>query len=236
MRYPVVPQTNVAQVVQELLDDGLVDVETHVEWTGQGTELDLTGIEDTARALVEDYEAHLAGPNAKDLDMFEGIVGARLHAALGDAGVLVEVLDEPGFWAYLTVRHLWWFVHTRQESTFEKKDYGEFRKYVDGTNPTECVLLRAYLRARISRRDDDHPYKLASAIPNGTDFWRSHVLRVQTSMSPTLTQAFAAEQVQDRMNTDELRGYARRLNRMWSNVVMHVYDADEAAEVISELR
>ena len=236
MRYPVVPHTKVAQVVQALLADGLVDVDEYVEWNGQGTEIDLTGIEDTARALVEDYEAHLGGPNAKDLDMFEGIVGARLHAALGDAGVSIEVLDEPGFWAYLTVRHLWWFVYARQEPTFEGKDFGEFRKYVDGTNATECVLLRAYLRARISRRDDHHAYKLATAIPNGTDFWRSHILRVQTSMSPSLTQAFAAEQAENRMNTDELRGYARRLNRMWSNVVMHVYDDDEAAVVISELR
>lgn len=237
MRHLVLPQSTAQQACAALLEDEHADVEAFLEWVGTGIELPTQSIEDLAAELREEHDTYLAGPRAKDKDHFEGIVAARLHSVLEELEVDMTVLDEPGFWGYLSVQYFWWFVTWRQWSTFESRDFGKYRRYVDGTHATECVLLRAYLRGALAHRpNDEDPYALAYGIPDSTDFWRSHVLRVQTGSSPEITQAFASEQMRERMNTDELRTYARRLNRMWTNVVLHTYDETEAAEVVLDLR
>lgn len=237
MRHRVLPQAKALAACEALLVDPTADVDDFFDWSGEGEDLDTTLIERLDVELRSAFQAHLAGPDPNDLDRFEGRVGARLHEVLEQAAVPVEVLDEPGFWGYLTVRYFWWFVTARQRSTFESRDFAKYGKYVDGSNARECVVLRAYLRGWVTHRESDsEPYELAYALPRSTDFWRSHVIRVKTGSAPVLTQAFARAQRNHRMQTDELRGYARRLNRIWSNVVLHVYDEAEADALIEELR
>jgi hypothetical protein len=51
-----------------------------------------------------------------------------------------------------------------------------------------------------------------------------------------VSRAFVREQAADRMGTLELRAFARRLNRVRTNVVLDVYESDEAEELMVELR
>jgi len=90
-----------------------------------------------------------------------------------------------------------------------------------------------FLRGQISWDGTD--YSLAWAIPKGSDFWRSHILRVKTGSAPTVARAFANRQVVSRLETDSLRELASRLNRTWSNVVLHLYSEAEATKLLDEL-
>ena len=58
--------------------------------------------------------------------------------------------------------------------------------YVDGGK--ECVPFRMFLRAQAIRQEDD--YSLAGALPKATDFWRSHVIRVQDRDSAAARSEF----------------------------------------------
>ncbi len=78
--------------------------------------------------------------------------------------------------------------------------------------------------------------ELAGAIPKGTDFWRSHVLRVRTGTAPPVTRALVRSHREERLPTDDLRDLARRLNRTWTNVTLHGYGDDESDLLIAELR
>jgi hypothetical protein len=80
-----------------------------------------------------------------------------------------------------------------------------------------------YLRAQVVQEDQS----LASAVTRGTDFWRSHVIRVKTGSTPDLARAVTEQQRDDHMKVGPLREYAKRINRRWSNQVIHILDEDE---------
>lgn len=232
MKYPTVSRTRAIDIARSRLD-GESPVVT-AEWEGGGDELDTATLELLSDDLQKSYSAFLEGDGGSDIDRFEGILGTSLHAALEQLDVPVGVLDDSGFWRFLSINTFWWFVERREPGAFKTKDPGRFALYIDGRRPTECILLRAYLRGRIAAECGDP--KLSSAIPQATDFWRSHVIRVRTGSAPAVAAAFAREHRDNRMGTKELRPYARRLNRLWTNVVLHVYEPAEATALISELR
>lgn len=238
MRSPVIPAGKISLVCELLLEGAYpAAVEPFAETTGDGPfELDVDAIDDLSEELRNRHESLGVRSGASDADEFEGQLGARIHSLLTELGVDETTLDSPGFWAYLSTRYFWWFVVWRHRVTVTSGSYSKFRTYVDGTSPAECVLLRAYLRARLVHepRAED-PYHLATAIPKGADFWRSHVLRVKTGSSPALTRALTERQAADRMATDDLRRLAKKLNRTWSNVVLHVYDDEDARNLLRDL-
>lgn len=230
MKYPVISLDESERLCARLVEGLEIDVNNVVKWMGTSPEIDLELIKSTALQLRDDLEEFEAS-GASDKDAFEGQASAKLHAALAD--LPLAVLDDPGFWRYLAIAHLWAIVVWREPKAFEK-DWTKYRVYVDGRLQTECVPLRMFLRGQIAVVDGD--YALTSAVPAATDFWRSHVARVRTSYSPVLARAFIREQVADRMSTDDLRAYAKRLQRVASNVVLHTYDDDAAATLLASLR
>jgi hypothetical protein len=231
MKYPTIAVDDVRQVATDLLDEAGVDMSRWVRWVGEGADLDLAPIESTCQLLVTDLEEFRAG-GATDKDEFEGRASSPLHQVL--SGLPLNVLDDPGFWRYLAVAQLWDVVRWREESAF-RKDWVAYRVYIDGRRHAECVPLRMFLRGQIAERAGD--YSLASSVPQATDLWRSHIVRVRTSYSPILAQGLLLQMQGDqRMNTDELRAFAKRIQRVSSNVVLHVYDTDDVTQLLTELR
>jgi hypothetical protein len=127
----------------------------------------------------------------------------------------------------------WWFVAWREAEPLSR---GNGLTYVDGRRNTEAIPLRLYLRAKAVAIGGD--VNLAKELKKCTDFWRSHVTRVRTGAAPQLATAFAQMQKDQstRMATQELRAFARRVNRLWTNVQLAVYDAQEASKVLGDLR
>lgn len=222
MRYPALTQTKCAELTTQRVDGDDPSVDPHVNWLGQGDEIDLRPIT-VAAAEIDDAKEHWSD---SDKDRFEGRQCSVLAAGL--AHVPTEILDDAGFWRFLAIRYFWDFIAWRESKPFAS---GNYMKYVDAKTNTESVLPRMYLRARATGGDG----QLAGSLTNATDFWRSHVIRVRTGTAPAIARAFAEQQGRDRLMTDSLRETAKRLNRMWTNIVLHVYDSDEARTVVEEI-
>ena len=231
MSHPVIP----AEVVRERLDDlisgKLDDLSTLASTVGDGPPLDLAQFESAVNAIREALDERRAGGYGDmDDDQFEGAMAAHLHQGLKALGI--DVLDDPGFWAYVAAGPLWFLTRWREDPT--KRNAETYHLYVDGTKADSCVPLRMFLRAQAIELDED--YSLASAIRAGTDFWRSHLLRVRAGGKKDLARAVAKEQRDHRMTVDPLRQYAKRINRRWSNQVIEVLDADDCEEIATTER
>jgi len=181
-------------------------------------------------ALTED--------SSRDPDQTEGEAAVLLYPSL--AAMDPVILEDPGFWRYLFIgiRKLNDFVRWRHKKNFMRarteNDYIGHRVYFDATQPHECVLTRMYLRVRSLGGSDYGDLSFASS--EATDFWRSHITRVRTSKSSAVVRAFARMQRDERLTTKPLREFAKHLNGLRSNVVLHDYDDAEADALINEIR
>lgn len=226
MRYPVLSDAKCRELADQFLSGERPSVDAYVLWTtvGDETEVDLAPFEQLTKRVSKGASEW----TDRDRDRYEGKVSVDLYQTLH--GLPAEVLDDRGFWRFLALKYFWDFIAWREEAPFSS---GNHLKYVNAAAPTESVLTRMYMRAQ-SLGGGDHG-DLASAIPRSTDFWRSHVLRVRTGTSPALTRAFATYQRERRASSPVLRETARNLNRLWTNVVLHVYDDDEADSIVSDM-
>jgi hypothetical protein len=252
--YPTLPEHAVnklaeAAVENELATPGVDEVEAEVVVAGAGPRFEPSSLV-SFDELVTDLMQQYASMNPSELrDWIEGYASAAILEAVD--GLSILGLDDPGFWRYVSLRYCWNFIVWRESKSFRnavefdpdnEADDGEadaaqplgYRVYIDGRRPAECVPLRMYLRARIARDGGDPA--AAARLEKATDFWRSHIVRVRTGTAPVLAAAFVEYQSEHEMTTDPLRDYARRLNRLWSNVQLSAYDdPDACAELLSEL-
>jgi hypothetical protein len=206
-------------------------IEEHRVVQGNGTEVDLDDIRAAADAVRDEMQAALKGPYAERYRL-EASAAAILYESLQhiDADTAGDPRDDPGFWRYLSLAYFWDFIAWRESRAFAK---GNFEKYVDGRTATECVLTRMYARgAAVGGLD----HLRSSEAVQGTDFWRSHVLRVRTATAPPVVRAFVEMQKTRPLGRDDLREFAKALTRTWTNVVPAIYDDDDAGALISELR
>lgn len=195
-------------------------------WVGSGEEIPLGPLDEAMKSMKRDFEARSPGDVHASPEAFEGRFAGEVHRTLRD--LPIEALDDPGFWRYVALVHFWWFVAVREAPAIER---GNVMTYVDGG--TECVPFRMFLRAQAVRDGDD--YALAGALPKAADFWRSHVLRVRTATAPPLARSFARLQVDKRMVSDDVRPFARRINRLWSNIVFHDWEDADCDALLGEL-
>jgi hypothetical protein len=229
MRYPALSYTKADELAVKLILGESPTIASEVTWTGSGEEIDLGLLDDTVKDLKTKYLVFLGSGEGEQPEVFEGLAAGDLHLALRD--LPIEILDDPGFWRYVSVAKLWWFIEEREAGPIGR---GNHMTYIDGGRPTECVPLRMFLRAQAICDGDD--YSLASSMKNATDFWRSHVIRVQTGTAPPLARSFTSLQARVRMpSTPELRPFARRVNRLWSNVVLNRLDEEETTRLMEEL-
>ena len=228
MKYLTLTNSDCKTLTARFLDEGWFDIGDQATETGSGKMVDVTDVE----TVAESVRAALADTGKTDGDTFEARFAGALHEALSE--VPLPVVDDPGFWRFLGLQHFWDFIMWREPGAFESGDPGRYLRYLDGNLSTECVLLRMYLRGQIALRDGS--YELASALPASGDFWRSHLIRVRTGASPVVAQALIDSQLENRMTTNPLRAYAKRLNRLSTNVLLPVQTDADARAIIEELR
>jgi len=234
MQYPSITEKACGRLAEELLADAepvIVDRERRLVG-GDDRELDLRPVAQLAQELkseLSDWDSALPK------DSFEGHVAGRVHRVLCD--IDVQILDDKGFWRYLGLRYFWWLA-TWREDAFAGGDPGKYLKYVNGHNSTECVLVRVYLRGQIALEasGSDSNYDLASAVPEATDFWRSHITRVNNWKYPALVRAFVEMQRDNRLLTVPLRKFVRSLNRRRSSFWLREHTSLEAGEIVEGLR
>jgi hypothetical protein len=194
---------------------------------GGDRELDLAAVE----RVAADLDARIAN-EAASIDPYhvEGAVSGAIYDALSD--VPTEVLDDERFWSYLAARYFWRFILWREEKALQR---GNIATYFKGSKRVESIPLRMYLRAQ-SVVCEDGSHDLGDAVDRGTDFWRSHVLRVRIGRARGLARSLAALQRDDRMSTKVLRQVAKRVNRLWANVMLYEYDESSARTLVMAIR
>lgn len=192
-------------------------------------DVDLGALRAAVTTVIAGVEAEVKGDLWKDADRVEGHLALLIQPTL--SALPVEVLDDGGFWRFLSIGVFWPFIAWRESSAIER---GNVDTYVNGRRNTENIPMRLYLRARaVDTGDDD---TLASDIPKAADFWRSHVLRTQTAAAPVLARSLATMQLDARLSAKEIRPLARRLNRVWTNALLFLYSPAEADALIEQLR
>lgn len=222
MRYPILTRSKTEALARRCIVGEEPNWELERDWVGSGREVDLSDL----REVLALAHQNLDSDGRPAPEQLEGHLAGDVHRTLRD--LPVETLDDPGFWRYLSLVDFWWFVAIREAPAIKR---GNVMTYVDGGK--ECVPFRMFVRAQAVRDDDD--YGLAGALPKAADFWRSHILRVKTGTSPSLARAFARLQVEKSMVSDDVRPFAKRINRLWTNIVFHDWTDEEADRLLAEL-
>jgi hypothetical protein len=79
-------------------------------------------------------------------------------------------------------------------------------------------------------------YDLAAAIPQATDFWRSHILGVNAGRARQIGGAFVETHRDKRIMTWQLRNLAKIITKMWANVYLYEYDSKNAKTFLKDSR
>ena len=185
-------------------------------------------------SLANEIDLHLtdpktAGAGTKIQEQYESEICGKVHQAMKN--LPYEILDDPKFWQYLAVQYFSAFIMWRESGALKS---GNILTYFRATG-VECIPLRLHLRGQVVF-EATGKYDLASAIPEGTDFWRSHILRVNTGKDRNIVRVLAEMQRDKRLLRDPLRSLARLINRMRANVFMSEYDATKGKAIVDELR
>lgn len=252
MKHPMIVRSAALRIAQARIIDSTrpdhsrvydlsSDLAEVVNLWGEGDDLDITPLE-VAQSQIEEL---LDRDDMQDLDadQIEGKAACALFGAMTDSGADPAALDDPGFWRYVCLAHVWNFAVWRQPTAFAGSRSTEgspgtptsLKSYIDGNRPHECVPVRMFLRVR-ALGGLEHA-ELASAVRDGTDFWRSHILRVKVGEHPPIVRAMVRRQANDetRLLTDDLRELAKDLNRTLTNVVPALLDEDSAEDLVGEL-
>ena len=231
MRYPALSRSKCVDLAGRMINGETPDIREHVSWQGVGAEIDLDELRHASDLIAVEMRG-AATDSYGERYRVEGTASVLLYQALQhiDQDVRGDPRDDPAFWRYLSLAYFWEFISWRERRPFAA---GNFEKYVDAESPTECVLTRMYARGA-SVGGLDH-LDSATAV-EGTDFWRSHVLRVRTGTAPPIVRALVEMQATQRLTTNDIRAFAKGLNRMWANVVPAIYDDEDARALIAELR
>ena len=231
MRYPTIPRSRCDEIALARIGGG--DPPLGEQWVGDGQDVNLSRIEDAASEIDALMDEH---GDTNDKDYVEGLASTKLYAALCPAdpsatGVPdVPVLDDPGFWRFLALAHFWDFIKWRQPGPFTN---GNHMYVLDNRNARDTVLTRMYLRIASVGGLEHAEY--AERLKKSTDFWQSHVFNVRTASAPALVHAMVNRQKTDRLDTKPLRRFAKRVSGMWTNVLLELYNDEEAAELVREL-
>jgi hypothetical protein len=231
--YPTITLDETRRLSEELLRGVEVDLQGSVKWIGGGDEISTEAFTQL-RTKLNDFVSSFAISDETDKDAVEAKGSVEVFAAVNE--LQLEILDDPGFWRYLAMTCMWDFIVWREprfSKDDEERDWSKYRVYIDGRKNTECVPLRMYLRARIGEIDD--AFDLVTGIGAATDLWRSHIVRVRTSYSPNLAQAVLTKYKAERLGTNALRATAKRIQRIASNRVLHLYGADDAASLVEDV-
>jgi len=231
MRYPTLNTGRTAEIIADLLTGAKPSVDTDAVWRGDGETISFDSLDEVLEMLGGRLDDIGIDPTlTADKEPFEGEVAVAIYPFL--SALPIEVLDDPGFWRYLSVSRFWWFVQWREAAAIER---GNVATYTDARRNTEQIPLRLFLRVKSVAGSGN--LSLAKDLTKCTDFWRSHVIRVHTATAPPVAAAFAEMQKGNgRLPTTKLRAYARRLNRTWTNVQLGLYDQGHADAIIEELR
>lgn len=242
MSYPRLSHSDVKEFIETVVRPGATDASVTRFLAGKNVDESKHKNAQLSGA-VERLLADCGTLRDKDLEPIEarhcGPVYKAIEEKFGD-----QELGDVQFWSFLAVRYFWKFVSYRQAAAWssargeaadpgsEETERAKLERYLLGKDHYQ-IPLRMYLRAQAVRVDDD--FSLTEIRGGGTDFWRSQVLGVRTSMFPPLARAVARQQDAMELNIDQQRPAGRRVNRLRVNVEFVLHNDVDAADATAGL-
>ena len=172
---------------------------------------------------------------SKSLDGVEGDLSLNFYHALSKFDP--EVLNDLGFWRYVACNQIRDFVLWRDGSKKTRASAGGFGARQSTSSFQDCVPYRMFRRGQIAalaQVQSLSPQQIASI--EGTDLWRSHVLRIKLGNSPTAAAVFLMIADKKRNGevalTDLVREAAKLVQRLNTNVLMSFLGESDAMDLI----
>lgn len=230
VRYPVVRLVEAQRYVLRR-QSGELGVDDRPEFEEEGATGDetlLPAVNDVADRIIDLYQSSKARfTSGIARDRFEGSLAVQLHERLREFPA--QVLTDDDFWRYLAVRGLYEFVSWRDGQSKGSPALASFGASSPRVN-YDCVPFRMFVRADIASiiveggAQDMDVLDISSVA--GTDLWRSHILRSQSSYSPHYVKLLLEHHERGVLPAAVVRYLAKRVKRVRSNVLVEALEAE----------
>lgn len=232
VRYPVVRLVEAQRYVLRR-QSGELGVDDRPEFEEEGASSDetlLPVVNDLADRITDLYQSSKARfTSGLARDRFEGSLAVQLHERLSEFPA--RVLTDDDFWRYVAVRGLYEFISWRDGQSSGSPALASFGANGPRVN-YDCVPFRMFVRADIaSLVAGSGPQGLdAMDISSvaGTDLWRSHILRSQSSFSADYVRLLLEHHERGVLPALVVRDLAKRVKRVRSNVLIEALEPEDA--------
>ena len=202
------------------------------------------------RKALWDGKSNCELGEASETDKYrlESEMAETVHQTLCELDM--RCLEDEAFWRYLALFPFRWYLLAR-EPELQPQDFGGQRKKagedgvetLSGTDFNRQLLFRTFLwgQAAYDESGGKEQYERATKVPAGgpiIDIWHSHMIRTQIGRLGAIPTTFIDVVVGSDSDTNAMKPEARELaklvTRMKHNVLLDVYPAPGAEDLLAE--
>ena len=228
MQYPVISLNSMQNFLSEAEVEGLLIDPPLPVIRGSGEDFNLK-YKKVMFDLAQRLNKVVSQKNERvDPDQIEGDLSCEVFSTLYK--LPTEVLTDKDFWRFLSATYFLSFIVWRDgnDGIFPSRaSFGASSRAIT----MDCVPFRMFNRGLINYELtgdlEDNSY---AAIP-GTDIWRSHILRVKTSFSSSVTRGMLEKLEKGKLPTGVIRPLAKRLRRIRSNIIFEILESPEGQDL-----
>jgi hypothetical protein len=164
-------------------------------------------------------------------DQVEAIFAGQLYARMAE--LPAQALTDPDFWRFIATEIMADFIHWRDGQNCNWASFG-----LNGVRRIpDCVPLRMFNRAHVVHQIEKPSIPPLEAMKlGGTDYWQSHVLRVQNRFDPEIIGILNAGWFDDSISdVQAIRQIAKRIRQQRANVVLELQPLAAKQAVLSQI-
>ena len=228
MQYPTVTLHAYQRFINEYRQKAPLRDKPEGVLRGQGEE-PLNRIRAELLRIVDEWKKSIKkiGDSSAKKEELEAELSSQLFRILET--LPVTMLTDSDFWRFLSSEYFFEFTLWRDGENCALASFGASSATVN----FDCVPFRMFNRGLIAFTISEDINELDYAHIPGTDLWRSHILRVLTSYSSSMSQAILDEYKAGNLPTAVVRDVAKSLRKNRANVVFEVLDLEEAMEILN---
>ena len=229
MQYPTVSLHSYQRFINEYRQNSPLRDKPEGVLRGQGED-PLNRVRPELLRLIDDWKKTIKkiGDSSVKKEELEGELSSQLFRVL--ESLPVTMLTDSDFWRYISSEYFFEFTLWRDGEACALASFGASSSSVN----FDCVPFRMFNRGLIAFTITEDINDLEYAHIPGTDLWRSHILRVLTSYSASMSQAILDEYKEGNLPTAVVRDVAKSLRKSRANIVFEVLDLDQSAEILTK--
>jgi hypothetical protein len=228
MQYPTVSLHSYQRFINEYRQNSPLRDKPEGVLRGQGEE-PLNRVRAELLRIVDEWKKSIKkiGDSSAKKEELEAELSSQLFRIL--ESLPVTMLTDSDFWRFLSSEYFFEFTLWRDGESCALASFGASSATVN----FDCVPFRMFNRGLIAFTISEDINELEYAHIPGTDLWRSHILRVLTSYSSSMSQAILDEYKAGNLPTAVVRDVAKSLRKSRANVVFEVLELEEAIEILN---